>query len=91
MGIKTSVELQASLELSLREDKKSTQEAKDAVWDMAIYKLYNYYMSMHIKMGSEEDTKNKEIFDRIEKEHPELHKEIETIIDYKIKSFDSDM
>jgi hypothetical protein len=91
MGIKTSAELQIALERSLREEKRDTQEAKDAIWDIAIYKLYNYYMNTHIKAGSEEDLKNAEIFDKIKKDHPDLHKEIETIIDYKIESFDSDM
>lgn len=83
MGIKTSAELQQSLEASLRGD-------KDAIWDIAIYKLYNFYIQTHIKHGTEEDQKNEEIFKKIEKDHPELHTEIESIIDYKIKSWEAD-
>jgi hypothetical protein len=83
MGIKTAEQLESAISSSIGGDKNAT-------WDIAIYKLYNYYMQMHIKHGSDTDIKNVELFKKLEAEHPSLHKEIESIIDYKLKAMETD-
>lgn len=78
MGIKTSEDLKQSIQ-------KAVDGDWEVLWDIAVYKLYNYYMGTHIKAGSETDKQNEILFKELEFNHPDLHKEIEKLIDLKLE------
>lgn len=83
MGIKTHEELKQAVY-------KAKEGDKNALWDIAIYKLYNFYYGMHVKHGSEEDKQNEILFRQMELGLPDMHKEVENIIDLKLKMIENE-
>lgn len=78
MGIKTSHDLDAAISRAIKGD-------LDILWDIAVYKLYNYYMSIHVEHGSKTDLENEQLFNELQLNHPEIHRRIEELIDQKIE------
>jgi len=76
-GITNPKELREAIALAKTGD-------KEALHQIHLYKWYNWYQNIHIKEGTPEDIENTEIFNDIKENDPELHKEIEKMIDGQI-------
>lgn len=81
MNIKTPEDLKIAVDKALVGD-------KNIIWDIGNYKWYNFYTNTHIESGSPDDIKNQEIFNYIEREFPDLHCEIEKVVESKIAKYD---
>lgn len=53
---------------------------QDAIWAIHKYKWYNWYMNIHIKPDSPEDLENTKIFEELEKQESEIHRQVESNI-----------
>ena len=74
MNIKSPKQLQETIDIAISGD-------EEIVYDVARYIAYNYYFYTHIKKDSEEDMGNELIYKNFKKEHNDLYKEVEQIID----------
>ena len=82
--------------LSPEDLKKAIEIVKESsdssiILDIGTYKWYNYYCNLHIKEGSSADLENEKLFKMVETELPELHKSIESVVDYLISKQTNDI
>jgi len=89
ISITNSIGLKENLQLLLdnKEDKNIYNEVISAMYK---YKWYNFYQNTHIKAGSPEDIENEKIFKDIEDNYPEIHIEVEQLIDNEIDRIDNE-
>jgi hypothetical protein len=59
-----------------REIDKAISGDRESLYDIATFKLYNYYINTHILPGSDEDNNNAKLFNELEENYPEVHEEI---------------
>lgn len=82
-GITNPTELREAIERAKEGD-------QDAIWDIHKYKWYNWYLNVHIKPDSQEDIDNTEIFEDLEKNFPDIHKQVEENIAYEVEKLRND-
>ncbi len=61
---------------------KAISGDRGILFSIGKYIAYNYYMCFHIKEGSPDDLENEKIYKAFEKEHPDLHAQIEGVVTY---------
>jgi hypothetical protein len=83
-GIRNPNQLREAIEMAKTGD-------KEAVWAIHKYKWYNWYQNIHIKQGTPEDVENTQIFQELERDHPEIHEQVEDNIEYEIKKLNYDL
>lgn len=88
MFIKSPADLEKAIEIA-KNGSETTK--KDALYAMGTYKWYNYYQNIHIKEGSDADKENERLFKLLEIEAPNVHKSIESWVDWYIEKLGQDL
>lgn len=88
-GIRDSLDLRNAIEAAKAPN--GEDEYSDAIHAIYKYKWYNWYQNAHVQVDSPTDIENTQIFEELEKDHPNIHKDIEEQIDQELDKLNSDI